>query len=190
MIQALQERVSNATITFRSLKTGETYDATISDHGKFSFSGSTLPAGSYEVEFSGQSGLRVTSLEATGAVVSGRTVNIPSAQPISLVVHAGEANCTLSGFALKNGRPVPGAMVLLVPQDSGHDMSLYHRDQSDSDGSFSMSPLFPGRYTLLAIENGWDLEWADPAVLFRYLPSGQAVTLAPGASLTLNAKVQ
>jgi hypothetical protein len=68
--------------------------------------------------------------------------------------------------------------------------SLYHRDQGDSDGSFLMSPLFPGRYTLLAIENGWDLEWSDPDVLFRYLPTGQPVVLAPGASLTLNAKVQ
>ena len=69
-------------------------------------------------------------------------------------------------------------------------MSLYHRDQSDSDGSFTMSPLFPGHYTLLAIENGWDLEWADPAVLFRYIPAGQSVEIAPGASVTLNAKVQ
>ena len=53
-----------------------------------------------------------------------------------------------------------------------------------------MSPLFPGRYLLLAIENGWDLEWADPAILFRYLPNGQPVDLAPAASLSLNAKVQ
>ena len=69
-------------------------------------------------------------------------------------------------------------------------MSLYHRDQSDSDGSFSMSPLFPGRYILLAIENGWDLEWADPKVMFQYLPAGLPLELQPSASLTLNPKVQ
>lgn len=176
-------------IVFRSLKTGESYDATISDHGKFSFASATLPTGAYEVEFA-QPGLRVASLEATGATVSGRTIEIPAGQPINLNVHAVEANCTLSGFALKNGKPVAGAMVLLVPQDPGHDMSLYHRDQSDSDGSFSMSPLFAGRYILLAIENGWDLEWADPRVMFQYLPGGQPLELKPGASLTLNAKVQ
>ncbi len=31
----------------------------------------------------------------------------------------------------------------------------------------------PGAYTLLAIENGWELEWANPAVLESYLPQGE-----------------
>ena len=190
LVQAMEEASSNEMLTFRSLKTGETYDATVSAHGKFTFASSTLPAGAYEVEFSGQNQLHVSSLEATGATISGRTIEIPAGQPVNVTVHAAEANCTLSGLALKNGKPVAGAMVLLVPQDPGHDMSLYHRDQSDSDGSFSMSPLFPGRYILLAIENGWDLEWADPKVMFQYLPGGQPLDLKPNASLTLNPKVQ
>ncbi len=190
LMRVMEAASSSVTITFRSLKTSESYDAAISSEGKFSFTGSPLPAGPYEVEFAAQTGLHVGSLEATGATVSGRTIEIPAGQPVNIVVHAAEANCTLSGFALKNGKPVAGAMVLLVPQDPGHDMSLYHRDQSDSDGSFSMSPLFPGRYILLAIENGWDLEWADPKVMFQYLPASQPLELKPGASLTLNAKVQ
>lgn len=190
MVHTLEEHASDTSLTLRSVKTGESYGATLSSEGKFSFAASTLPAGLYEVEFSGQTGLRVSSLEATGAIVSDRTIEIPAGQPVNLTVHAAEANCILSGVALKNGKPVAGAMVLLVPQDPGHDMSLYHRDQSDSDGSFSMSPLFPGRYILLAIENGWDLEWADPKVMFQYLPGGQPLELKPGASLTLNAKVQ
>lgn len=188
--QALENDLSNEALTFRSRKTGETYEATVSSRGRFTLESSTLPAGPYEVEFSGQSQLHVSSLEATGATISGRTIEIPSGQPVNLIVHAAEANCSLSGFALKNGKPVAGAMVLLVPQDPGHDMSLYHRDQSDSDGSFFMSPLFPGRYILLAIENGWELEWADPKVMFQYLPGGLPLELKPGASLTLNTKVQ
>jgi 5-hydroxyisourate hydrolase-like protein (transthyretin family) len=190
LARAMEAASSNVTITFRSPKTGESYDATVSSEGKFSFANSTLSAGSYEAEFPAQSGLRIASLRATGATVSGHTIEIPSGQPVSLVVHTAEAKCSLSGFALKNGKPIAGVMVLLVPQDPGHGTSLYHRDQSDSDGSFLMSPLFPGRYTLLAIENGWDLEWSDPGVLFRFLPAGQPIELQPGASLTLNAKVQ
>lgn len=181
---------SNLTLSFRSLASAETYDAPISNAGKFSFAGSQLPAGSYEVELLSQGDLRVSTVEATGATVSGRTIEIAAGQPVTLVVHTAEAKCSLSGYALKNGKPLAGVMLLLVPQDPGHGTSLYHRDQSDSDGSFFMSPLFPGKYTLLAIENGWNLEWSDPAVLFRYLPSGQPATLAPGASLSLNAKVQ
>lgn len=190
LIQAVEGASSNEMITFRSLKTGETYGASISSSGKFSFAGSALPSGSFEVEFSGQSQLHVSSLEASGATVSGRTIEIPAGKPVNVTVHAAEPNCALSGFALKSGKPVAGAMVLLVPQDPGHDMSLYHRDQSDSDGSFSMSPLFPGRYILLAIENGWDLEWADPKVMFQYLPGGLPLELKPGASFILNPQVQ
>jgi hypothetical protein len=81
-------------------------------------------------------------------------------------------------------------MILLVPQDPDQNPAQFHRDQSDSDGSFSMAPIFPGRYTLLALENGWDLEWSNPAVLFQFLPNGLPVELKPGATLNLSAKVQ
>ncbi|HXY26516.1 MAG TPA: carboxypeptidase regulatory-like domain-containing protein [Candidatus Acidoferrum sp.] len=184
------ETISNFTLTLRSLKSGDSYDAAISRNGEFSFAGSTLPPGLYEVEIGAQEGLRVGTVEATGAVVSGRTVEVPADRPVKLIVHTAQAKATLSGFALKNGKPVSGAMVLLVPQDPGRGTSLYHRDQSDSDGSFTMAPLFPGRYTLLAIENGWDLEWSDPAVLFRYLPGGTPVEIPADGSVTCNAKVQ
>jgi hypothetical protein len=185
------------TVILRSPKSGDSYEATISQKREFTFVGSLLPPGSYEVELGGgpgsegtQSNLRVSSVEATGAVVSGRSVEIPGDQPVKLVVRTSEAKATLAGFALKNGKPVSGAMILLVPQDPGRGTSVYHRDQSDSDGSFSMAPLFPGKYTLLAIENGWDLEWSDAAVLFHYLPGGQPVEIPSDGSVTCNAKVQ
>ena len=178
------------TISFRSRQSGESYDTSISATGAFSFAAGVLPEGSYEVEFLGQPAIHVSSVEAKDANVSGRTVEIPAGQPISLTVHTVEAKSSLSGFALKNGKPIAGAMILLVSQDSNGGPPVYHRDQSDSDGSFAMSPLFPGRYTLLAIENGWDLEWADPTVLFRYLPSGQTIEIPPDASVKHNAKVQ
>jgi hypothetical protein len=60
VIKPPEDSPPDVTITFRSLKTGntaESYDATVSSDGKFCFAGSTLPAGSYEVEFPPQSGL-------------------------------------------------------------------------------------------------------------------------------------
>ncbi|HYL84072.1 MAG TPA: carboxypeptidase-like regulatory domain-containing protein [Candidatus Angelobacter sp.] len=188
--QPAVELPSNLALSFRSLSSGDSYDTSVSLKGDFSFAPSVLPEGSYEVGLLGQQAIRVSSLEANGARVSGRTVEIAAGQPVNLVVHTVEAKSALSGFALKNGKPIAGAMVLLVPQDSTRGGPLYHRDQSDSDGSFGMAPLFPGRYTLLAIENGWELEWADPAVLFRYLPGGQLIDIPPDASVTHNAKVQ
>jgi protocatechuate 3,4-dioxygenase beta subunit len=181
---------STSQIQFRSRKTGEVFSIFISQQSGFSFSGLSLPAGTYELSIADAPNLQVSSIEATGATVSRRTIDISAGQPVKLTVHTAQANCSVAGFALKDGKPVAGAMILLVPQDPDQKPALFHRDQSDSDGSFFMAPIFPGRYTLLAIENGWELEWANPAVLFKYLPSGRPVELLPNAAASLNAKVQ
>ena len=43
---------------------------------------------------------------------------------------------------------------------------------------------------LLAIENGWDLEWRSPAVLNPYLKNGQVVQVSPGAKYDVQINVQ
>jgi len=48
------------------------------------------------------------------------------------------------------------------PQDPSLNRGLFRRDQSDSDGSFSLRDAAPGKYTVVAIEDGWELEWAAP----------------------------
>jgi hypothetical protein len=55
--------------------------------------------------------------------------------------------------------------------------ALARRDQSDSDGSFALRDAAPGQYTVVAIENGWDLDWERPEVISRYLPGGIPVTV-------------
>lgn len=187
----LGEQVSPALqIQFRSPKTGEVFSTQVSQQLGYSLAGLSLPAGTYELSIAEAPNLQVSSIEATGATVSRRTVDIPGGQPVKLTVHTAQANCSVAGFALKDGKPLAGAMILLVPQDPDQNPALFHRDQSDSDGSFLMSPIFPGHYTLLAIENGWELEWANPAVLFKYLPNGQPLELLPAAAVTRNPKVQ
>ena len=56
-------------------------------------------------------------------------------------------------------------MIVLVPQDAANNSPLFRRDQSDSDGSFTLLNVVPGQYTVLALAQGWDLEWGNPAVL-------------------------
>jgi Carboxypeptidase regulatory-like domain len=187
---ARRESPTSYMLELHSRKTGESFKTSLSNKGEFSFASSALTPGIYEVSLSDGPSLQVSSLEATGATVSHRTIEIPAGQPVKLTVHTSEAKCSLAGFALKGGKPFAGAMILLVPQDADQNPALFHRDQSDSDGSFFMAPLFPGRYTLLALENGWDLEWSNPAVLFKYLPNGLPVEIQPNATLNLNVNVQ
>jgi hypothetical protein len=68
---------------------------------------------------------------------------------------------------------------------------LVRRDQSDSDGSFSLNDVPPGQYTVIALEDGWKLDWTRRDNLARYLPNGIAVSVADrsGAVLTLSSPV-
>ena len=66
-------------------------------------------------------------------------------------------------------------MIVLVPKDPEANHDRFRRDQSDLDGSFSLANVIPGSYTIVAIENGWDLDWSEPAVLAHYLVHGQTL---------------
>jgi hypothetical protein len=79
-----------------------------------------------------------------------------------------------------------GAMVVLVPQNPGANLDRFARDQSDSDGSFSLRDVAPGRYTVVAIEDGWELEWSRPEAIVRFLPRGIGVTVMEGAGKVLS----
>src|SRR2546429_104815 len=79
----------------------------------------------------------------------------------------------LSGVVQLDGKPAPGVMVLLVPK-SGQEMEEDSRmDESDSDGTFSLGGILPGDYVLLALKDGWDLEWSNSEVLRPYLSAGE-----------------
>jgi hypothetical protein len=56
-------------------------------------------------------------------------------------------------------------------------VELFRRDQSDQDGSFSLLNVIPGTYTIVAIEDGWDLDWGKPDVIARYAEHGQRIVV-------------
>jgi hypothetical protein len=69
-------------------------------------------------------------------------------------------------------------MIVLVPEDPGEHRDLFRRDQSDLDGTFSLSSVPPGSYTLVAIEDGWGLDWSRPEVIAGYAKHGRAVVVS------------
>jgi hypothetical protein len=75
------------------------------------------------------------------------------------------------------GQAAPGAMVVLVPKNPESNRQLFRRDQSDLDGSFDLQSVIPGSYTIVAIENGWDLDWSSPGVIAHYCQHGRTVTV-------------
>jgi hypothetical protein len=83
----------------------------------------------------------------------------------------------VEGAVKREGKAFAGAMVVLVPNDPELDLSLFRRDQSDLDGTFTLHGVIPGSYTVLAIENGWDLDWSQPAALAIYLKRGRVINV-------------
>ena len=150
-----------------------------------------LPPGKYEVFLSGISDLHLASIEATGATATGRTVLIGSGSP-TLLLHTAAGLGTVTGVVNLQGKPDSGAMVLLVPAtlDSPSGIDLPSRDQSNTDGSFEMTGLLPGGYILVAIDHGWDVNWADPATLRRFLVHGIPLDIKPGSDIRQTIEAQ
>jgi len=71
--------------------------------------------------------------------------------------------------------------VVLVPKHPEANRELFRRDQSDLDGSFVLQNVIPGTYTVIAIANGWDLDWSRTGVIAKYAGHGRTVVVAgPG----------
>jgi len=87
----------------------------------------------------------------------------------------------VEGFVRRSGKAAAGVMVVLVPADAESNIELFRRDQSDFDGSFILRDVVPGSYTVIAIEDGWNVDWSVPTVLARYTPRGQKLTIGPQA---------
>ena len=150
--------------------------AQVDEQGQADFG--PVAAGSYNL-FAGssQAAYSVVRISSQGAESSGHTLNVVAGSPmnVTLTLLAGVVN--IEGFAKRSGKAVPGVMIALVPKDPADNRELFRRDQSDLDGSFSLRSVVPGTYTVVAIENGWELDWAQPEVIARYAEHGQVMTI-------------
>ncbi len=152
----------------------------VNDHGEADFA--AIAPGKYDIVAGSPakiySILRITS---EGKTLSGHTITITSGASLKVSAALVGGAVTVEGFAKKQGKPAPVAMIVLVPSDPEVNLDLFRRDQSDLDGSFALQQVIPGTYTILAIEDGWDLDWAKPAVIESYRQHGQKIVIGDTA---------
>jgi hypothetical protein len=158
--------------------------------GEFAFGANQVRPGQYQVLVGGVAQSLVKSLSATGATVMGHQVDIGPSASVQLKITVSEGLGRVDGIALRDGQPSAGAMIVLVPEDLEHDSDLVRRDQSDSDGTFTLYNVLPGNYTVVAIQNGWDLPWLSPAVFEPYLKAGEVVRVEPREKYNIRVKAQ
>ncbi len=134
--------------------------------------------GKYEVLVWGPSKrYSVAHMSVDGAQISGHALSVAAGSSPSVSLTAVTGDAEIQGTAMREGKRFAGAMVVLVPKNPEADRDLFRRDQSDLDGTFLLRNVIPGSYTLLAIENGWDLDWSQPGVIASYLKRGRKVEI-------------
>jgi hypothetical protein len=146
-----------------------------------------VAAGRYEVVVQG-SGSRysIAHMSAEGAEVSDHSLTVAagSSPSISLTLVGGSVE--VQGTVKRAGKGFGGAMVVLVPKNPEMNRDLFRRDQSDLDGTFSLRGVVPGSYTVLAIEDGWELDWSQPNVIAVYLKGGRTIQVGSGNGRPIN----
>jgi hypothetical protein len=135
-----------------------------------------LAPGKYEVvAWSPGKRYSIAQLQIDGADFSGHTISINAGSSVSASVTLVEGRGEVQGTVVRAGKGFAGAMVVLVPRNPEGNRDLFRRDQSDLDGTFALHAVVPGTYTLVAIENGWDLDWSQPEVIAAYAKHGRMI---------------
>jgi hypothetical protein len=151
---------------------------TVDPNGDVHFEG--IPAGRYAiVATSPGKEYFVSQTSSFGSVTSGNSFDLAPGSSPSLSALLVSGTASVEGFVKRSGKAAAGVMVVLLPTDSESNIELFRRDQSDFDGSFVLRDVVPGSYKVIAIEDGWNVDWSVPTVLVRYTPRGQKVTIGP-----------
>jgi len=128
-------------------------------------------AGSSSAEYS------VSRIVRDGREWTGHDITISSQTAPDITVFLVRGMVSVEGFVKRNGKGFAGAMIVLVPKDPQSHQDLFRRDQSDSDGSFIVRGVIPGEYTIIALDDAWNLQWREPGLLSHYLNQGQTLTV-------------
>jgi hypothetical protein len=117
----------------------------------------------------------VIRMTVNGSPVSGHSLTVPPGATLNLSLSLVGGLGDVNGLAQRDGKGAAGAMIVLVPKNPEANHELFRRDQSDLDGTFTFHSVIPDAYTVIAIENGWDLDWSKPAIIARYAAHGQEI---------------
>lgn len=174
-------------IVARNQNRGTTQGSLVHD-GQFSLD--ALQPGTYEISVVNAPEIYLLQMAARNAKVSGRSLTLTCSSSPELAVILGKQLADVRGVALRDGKGLGGTMVLLIPANPTANHVLFRRDQSDSDGTFWLQRVVPGRYSVVSIDGGWDLEWSRPDVLKPYLAHAEQIDVAAGGKYNVKVQVQ
>jgi hypothetical protein len=186
-VQVLGQKEPPADLQFAMLDSRRVVTAfqRIDDKGQVHF-GDVAP-GKYAILAWGPSKTyAVARISSRGAEIQGHTLTVTPNASLDISVSLARGTANVEGIATRAGKGAAGAMVVLVPDAPENHSEFFRRDQSDLDGTFNLRSVIPGTYTIIAIENGWELDWSQPAVLTQYAKHGQTVTVGAQSQVSIH----
>jgi hypothetical protein len=145
-----------------------------------------VTAGDYRVSVAGDGRQwNVAGLTIDGRPVADRKVHVTGRRTLKAELTLSNFSAEIDGVAKRHGEPDAGALLLLVPAGGDDDLTLFRRDQSDLDGSFSFYRVLPGKYLVVAIDDGWPLKWSDRKALAPYLKSAAEIEVPGSGKATI-----
>jgi Carboxypeptidase regulatory-like domain len=182
-VTSVDGKIPSGGITLRPVHQGRASSAMLDKAGEFDVK---VPPGDYEIV--GQiPQMYLARLTAQDGEVKNRVLTVKAGSTPKLELLASKGFGQIDGVAKRGDQPASGVMVLLAPDDNPF---LFRRDQSDSDGTFTLGNVVPGHYRLLAVERGWELEWANQNVLNAFLKKSVPVEVRANDKLTRTVEVQ
>jgi 5-hydroxyisourate hydrolase-like protein (transthyretin family) len=182
-VTSVDGKVPSGGIALLPAHQGRSHPAMLDKGGEFSVK---VPPGDYEIL--GQiPQMYLARLASQDGVLKNRVLTVRAGSSPKLDLLASKGFGQVDGVVKRGDQPASGVMVLLAPADNPF---LFRRDQSDSDGTFTLGMVVPGRYRLLAVERGWELEWANRDVLNAFLKKSVPVEVRANDKLTRMVEVQ
>jgi uncharacterized surface anchored protein len=182
-VTSLDGKISSGIITLQPTQQRHLYVAPLNHAGEFNVK---VPPGEYEIV--GQiPQMYLARLRSQDGELKGHVLAVRAGSAPRLAIIASRGFGQINGVAKRGDQPAGGVMVLLVQDEN---LILFRRDQSDSDGTFTLGDIVPGRYHLLAVERGWELEWANRNVLDAFLKKSIPIEVHANNKLTGTVEVQ
>ncbi len=173
-------------VTLVSPEPGSSVSSPANEKGEAEFAG--VPPGNYRLRIAGnrRPNLPIGSLSVEGKAAPDLRVQVPGGGHLAATAILSGPPVTVEGSAVRDGKPAAASLILLVPAGANTDPELFRRDQSDLDGTFSLSAVAPGKYLLVALDDAWSLPWTDLGALTPYLLHAQPLLIPSGSAGTVH----
>ena len=120
-------------------------------------------------------------MEGKDILDEGLTISAPGRVTLTIVVARDGGQ--IDGAVLdRDGKPVAGATVVLVPEAKKRSRAdLFRQFETDQHGRYQIKAVPPGEYKLFAWDDVEPGIWWDPDFLAIYEKNAEPVAIKPGA---------